>query len=271
MLDAPSLAGRRFLDIGSGSGLFSLAARRLGASVHSFDFDPDSVACTRALRERHVAAGGDPGGWTVEQGSVLDAAFMAKLGTFDVVYSWGVLHHTGRMHEAVTHAIARVAPGGQLFIALYNDQGAGSRRWLAVKRAYNRLPPALRWLVLAPATVRLWGKTVLLDTLKGDPTRTWRGYADRSMRGMSAWRDVVDWVGGLPFEVATPDEVVDLGARHGLRLDRLRTTMGGHGCNEFVFSRPRSTDAATAPAPAPLPAAVPSAAPAAATPLPGRS
>ncbi len=58
MLGLPSLAGLRFLDAGSGSGLFSLAARRLGAEVHSFDYDPQSVACTRELRRRHAAAQG---------------------------------------------------------------------------------------------------------------------------------------------------------------------------------------------------------------------
>ena len=44
MLEVDDLCGKRFLDIGSGSGLFSLAARRLGASVYSFDYDPRSVA-----------------------------------------------------------------------------------------------------------------------------------------------------------------------------------------------------------------------------------
>ena len=96
MLREPSLEGRTFLDIGCGSGLFSLAARRLGAIVHSFDFDADSAACAAELRRRYF-----PGDlqWTVEQGSVLDDAYLASLGTFDVVYSWGVLHHTGRRND----------------------------------------------------------------------------------------------------------------------------------------------------------------------------
>lgn len=98
MLEVESLAGKRFLDIGSGSGLFSLAAKRLGASVHSFDYDPQSVACTSELKRRYFP--NDPD-WVVEEGSALDAAYVQSLGKFDIVYSWGVLHHTGQMWQAL--------------------------------------------------------------------------------------------------------------------------------------------------------------------------
>src|SRR5262245_27430993 len=100
MLEIDSLAGLSFLDIGSGSGLFSLAARRLGARVHSFDYDPQSVACAAELRRRYFP--GDPQ-WVVEEGSALDADYLTRLGKFDIVYSWGVLHHTGRMWRSEEH------------------------------------------------------------------------------------------------------------------------------------------------------------------------
>jgi 2-polyprenyl-6-hydroxyphenyl methylase/3-demethylubiquinone-9 3-methyltransferase len=232
MLERPHLRSLRFLDIGSGSGLFSLAARRLGANVHSFDYDPDSVTCTRRLHERH-----DPAdiGWVVEEGSVLNPAYMHGLGHFDVVYSWGVLHHTGRMWDGVAAAAERVAPQGQLFIALYNDQGRASRLWLRTKRAYNSLPPALRWLVVGPAALRLWGPTMLRDLLSGRPGATWREF--KRHRGMDPWRDVVDWVGGLPFEVAKPEQVLAFLRPRGFELERLVTCAGGHGCNEYVLRR----------------------------------
>ena len=232
-LGVADLQGRRFLDAGCGSGLFSLAARRLGATVVSFDYDPDSCSCTREIRERFGDGESD---WVVTEGSVLDAAFLEGLGTFDLVYSWGVLHHTGAMWQALDLVARRVGPGGTLFIALYNDQGGASRRWLKVKRAYNALPAPLRFLVLWPSFVALWAKTFAIETLRGHPGRGWREYA-RTGRGMSPWRDVVDWVGGLPFEVARPEQVLERLRERGFTLLRMRTCGGSHGCNEFVFRR----------------------------------
>ena len=234
-LGMADLRGRRFLDAGSGSGLFSLAARRLGATVVSFDFDPESCACTREMRARF---GGGDSAWTVSEGSVLDEAFLESLGTFDVVYSWGVLHHTGAMWSAVDRVARRVGPEGLLFIALYNDQGGPSRRWLKVKRAYNALPRSLRFLVLWPSFVALWAKTFAVECVRGYPGRGWREYSQTS-RGMSPWRDVVDWVGGLPFEVSRPEQVLEFLRERGFTLLRMKTCAGGLGCNEFVFRRQR--------------------------------
>jgi 2-polyprenyl-3-methyl-5-hydroxy-6-metoxy-1,4-benzoquinol methylase len=224
MLGRADLTGLRVLDAGSGSGLFSLAARRLGASVHSFDYDPQSVACTQELKQRFCP---DGSGWVVEQASVLDRDYLTSLGQFDVVYSWGVLHHTGEMWQALENVAPLVAENGQLFIAIYNDQGWVSRYWLAVKKTYARRP-LLRWPLLLLHTPYLFGLRWLVRALTGRL---------KLERGMSLWHDMVDWIGGYPFEVARPEAIFRFYRDKGFALYELKTCGGRHGCNEFVLIR----------------------------------
>ena len=235
MLGSKTLNGVRFLDIGCGSGLFSLAARRLGAEVWSFDYDPISVQCAEELKRIHL---GDDQGLHIQRGSVLDTAFMDSLGSFDVVYSWGVLHHTGEMWTALDNACRSVRPNGRLFIAIYNDQGMRSRAWWHVKRTYNRLPIPARPLYLAFFSMWFELGAVGAAIFRRDPGRLvtrWTQY--ESLRGMSRWHDLVDWIGGFPFEVATPAEILEFCRMRGFAAERVVTCGGRLGCNEFVLER----------------------------------
>ena len=261
------LEGQTFLDVGCGSGLVSLAAHRLGARVVSFDFDPQSVACTRELQRRFAAAEA----WPVGEGSALDRDFLAALvadhGRFDIVYSWGVLHHTGDLWAAVEAVADCVRESGTLAIALYNDQGRTTDRWIGIKRAYQHLPGWLRTPYVATVGFGYFGgraagklAAAIASPLEGrrlPPSRDAHASADRTLaaaltasdpRGMSRWYDLVDWVGGWPLEVATPGEVVAKLGHLGFTLARLNTVGGNHGCNEFVFLRdPESPSPQTSP------------------------
>ena len=229
MLECEGLENETFLDIGCGSGLFSLAARNLNAEVYSMDFDPNSVACARYLKEKYHPKSI----WKIEEGSVLDAEYIGSLGKHDVVYSWGVLHHTGNMMLALENSTLPVKSGGKLFIGIYND-GRLSKFWLRVKKIYNKniLGKALIVSVFVPY---YFMRNFLPDIFRlKNPFKRYEEYKQR--RGMSIVHDWYDWLGGLPFEVATPELIVDFYKERGFQLEKIRV-VNTKGINEFVFRR----------------------------------
>jgi 2-polyprenyl-6-hydroxyphenyl methylase/3-demethylubiquinone-9 3-methyltransferase len=230
------LSGKTFLDIGCGSGLFSLAALRAGAAeVISVDVDPDSVAATQSLRD---AAGG-PDHWRVIQGSILDDEVVAALPEADVVYSWGVLHHTGDMDRAVRNAAGLVAGGGIFCIAIYNrvtERFLSSQRWRRIKRRYNHSSRPVQVAMEALYTAYWYFAEAVRR--KRLPRAAARAYRER--RGMAVKTDLVDWLGGYPYEYATAEEMARF-CESECGLERRKIIDLGPrdlGCNELVFDKP---------------------------------
>ena len=224
-----SLEGTDFLDIGCGSGLHSFAAHQSGARrIHSFDFDENSVVATRVLWEK----AGKPANWTIEKGDVLDGAYIAKLGKWDFVYSWGVLHHTGEMWRAIRNAQGCVAEGGRLYIALYSkDAQPQADMWLRVKKDYV----SSGWIRRRGWEVWYVWNYVLGRRIERMPDFFRRWSEHRKTRGMDMMTDIRDWLGGWPMEFAGDQETVDLlEGDCGFRLVNIAT---GEACSEFLFER----------------------------------
>ena len=229
-LRVQSLDGLSFLDIGCGSGLHSLAALRSGAAqVTGFDYDKNSVATS--LKVREMAAGNDPR-WTVEQGSVLDPIRMKALPTFDVVYSWGVLHHTGDLWKAMDNAVITRKPDGVVYIALYSsDQYVDppAAHWVKVKRAYNQRGALGKRLMEWKHASRLFAGSLRRFE------SPWTMVRNYNTRGMDFWTDIRDWLGGWPIEFASYAEVEAWGLRNGLSIVN---ALVGEGCTEYILADP---------------------------------
>lgn len=223
--------GKSFLDIGSGSGLFSVAALRLGAKeVLAIDIDPDSVTTTRNLLSRETK-----GAWRAEQMSVFDLPDQVSQ-RFDVVYSWGVLHHTGDMWRAIERASEMVAPHGTFAFALY-ERTPLCGAWKVEKRAYRSFPKPVQKLCRG-IFLTAWGAGMLVTG--HNPLRYIR---EGQERGMDFRHDVHDWMGGYPYESTSAEEVTKFMAARG--FEPLKTVPWhvrvagalGSGCSEYVFRR----------------------------------
>jgi 2-polyprenyl-3-methyl-5-hydroxy-6-metoxy-1,4-benzoquinol methylase len=233
LLGKNSLSNLSFLDIGCGSGIHSLAALRLGArKVLALDIDPVSVdTCQQVLS--HWTRAGE---WKCEVASVFDLPVRSS-ETFDVVYSWGVLHHTGDMWRAIRAAAGKVrADGGVIALALYRKTPLCGL-WRTEKRIYSRLPFALQAPILTIYSAANLGRLMLRGK---NPVSHVRDYGRK--RGMNFWHDEHDWLGGYPYESASPEDVELVMGKMGFTLvqsfvpkDSIGLT--GASCAEYLFRR----------------------------------
>lgn len=223
LLSREQLQGRSFLDIGCGSGIHALAAARLGVrEIVGIDIDENSVETTCATLERF----GIEIPWRAETRSIFDIT-PEKFGKFDIVYSWGVLHHTGDMNTAIRNAAALVAKGGLFVFALYR-RTRSDRFWIKEKRWYSQASEKNQ--KIAQQVYNFCYQTARRIT----------GRSSKITRGMDYWHDVHDWLGGYPYETISAPEVEKLMNEIGFEKDKVFShpmTLGifGSGCDEYVY------------------------------------
>ena len=235
LMNSGDFANRKWCDLGCGSGIHAVAAARLGAVVSAVDIDPQSIATTKRLAKKF----GVEGKIVSLNYSVFDLPFNNE--SFDVVYSWGVLHHTGDMWSAITEAsrLVSMTEGSQFVVAIYR-QTRLCRMWKIEKRFYKDASPIVQ------GTIRrlfVLAYDFSLIARRRTPWSHRRNYFQ--MRGMSFKHDVHDWLGGYPYESANARELETMMRKIGFRLVREfvrapnRTPWGffGSGCDEFVFER----------------------------------
>ena len=226
------LKGKTFIDIGCGSGLFSYAAYLLKAKeIVSIDIDPFSVKCTQHLHKK----ANSPKNWKIIKASILDKKYISSLGQYDIVYSWGVLHHTGKMYEAVKITSGLVKKGGLFYITIYNksEKIFGSKFWLKVKRIYNTYPQPVKIIL---ETI-LMSKYIIADIVRlRNPITQIKNY--KKKRGMSWRRDVTDWLGGYPYEFANVEEIFRFIKKEQPNFQLINTkTVESLACNWYLFKK----------------------------------
>jgi 2-polyprenyl-6-hydroxyphenyl methylase/3-demethylubiquinone-9 3-methyltransferase len=225
------LKGKTFLDIGFGQGLGLLSAQNAGATVFGNDINPkcrQALALSASVLKVTLDV-------PVVIGSILDADVVARIAdcvaprrTFSIVHSWGVLHHTGNMRKAIENAASLVDDHGYLVIALYNRHWS-SPAWLFVKWLYCSSP---RWAkaifnylfypIIAIAKLCVTGKNPFVKN-----------------RGMNFYYDVIDWIGGYPYEYASRSEIESILRPLGFSCARFEAAEVPTGCNEFVYLKGR--------------------------------
>ena len=196
LLPVYKLTGKTFLDVGFGQGLALCFAQEAGAAAYGIDIDSDNIEALNATLSFFPGMRRP----SFEIGSILNPTLVQKYlscGGYDIVYSWGVLHHTGDMWQAIENAAQLVKKEGILMISIYKNHWT-SPIWRTIKRMYN-ISPRIFQQILVFLLVPVIYFAKFLATFENPLVKE---------RGMSFYYDVVDWVGGYPYEYADPDSIV---------------------------------------------------------------
>jgi hypothetical protein len=200
-----------------------VSAAESGANVFGIDVDKENIM---ALEKTRMAMDYTQAP-EVCVVSILDQSFVRQHEhQFDIVHSWGVLHHTGNMTKAIENACLLVSDNGNFICSIYNRHWS-SPLWKIIKWCYNVFPAPIQKVVVGIMYPVIYLSKWIVT--RKDP---------KAMeRGMDFFHNVVDWVGGYPYEYATADEIKSLVTRQGFKILRIIPAKVPTGCNEFVFKK----------------------------------
>ena len=232
LLSASEIAGKTVIDIGCGSGIHSLAFLNANCSyLEGFDFDPKSVETTKKLLSRFFVS--EIRKFSIYEGDILNSDFNRK---FDIVYSWGVLHHTGNLRRAIQRAGSLVQDDGFFVFAFYRKTPF-CWFWKIEKWIYSKLPSTFQ-TPLRFMYIQMF-KFIHVLRGRGSFSEFERNY--KSGRGMDFLIDVHDWLGGHPYESISPFEVRKILKEEGFVEVKafIEKSLGlmGSGCDEYVFKK----------------------------------
>lgn len=223
------LTNINFLDVGFGQGLSSLCAAENGAKVVGLDIE-ELNRQTISLTARYFPTV-NLEDLKLYTGSILsDETCSILMGEspsgYDVVHSWGVLHHTGNMYQALERCVELVKPGGYLVISIYNYHWT-SPIWKKIKQAYCFAPTWIQRSMVYVLLPIIWFAKLVVT----------RQYPNLKERGMNFYYDVVDWVGGYPYEYSSIENITKLCTQRELVRIKVWPALVPTGCNEYIFRK----------------------------------
>jgi len=231
LMNNENISGKTFLDIGFGQGLSLLNATTLGAKTVGCDINPKCKEVLELNKQKYPALKDTT--IPVVVGSITEKETVERIKTynnkFDIVHSWGVLHHTGKMWKSIDICSDLVNNNGELIISIYNKHWS-SASWKLIKWFYNISPQFIRWFMI---------KIFYLIIMIAKFLVTMQNPLKKE-RGMNFYYDIIDWIGGYPYEYATLDEITDYICKKGYVLISKKKAQVPTGCNEFIFRRVES-------------------------------
>ena len=197
--------GKKVLDAGSGSGMVSIAFAVMGASVTGVDI---TSKCIENGRKRAKAFG-------VECRFVQSDLTMLDLHEdFDIIYSWGVLHHTADAKASFFRLVEHLRPGGEIIIAVYL-RTAFSSFWNFSRVFYQSSPGFAKTAFRRSASVLLNGYDAVRKALMKKERYMLRGTSNEELvndwfgvphRTFHTYTEVYEWFRekGLDYRLVNP-------------------------------------------------------------------